>query len=208
MSYLGAGFHIALRDLEIRGAGELLGVEQSGVNRLGFDLYIEMLNEAVKEIKGEVLPALKLPEIKFSIPAFIPEEYIKETSMRIRIYRKLSQISEDSEIEKLYDEIIDRFGMPPKEVENIFKIARIRLLVSKIKASEVKQKKNIFKFKMEENLDTGFVNRLLHILTGFKNRGIIKNLKFYQDGFEVNIEELDGLILFLKRLIAKLEDKK
>ncbi|WP_141266379.1 transcription-repair coupling factor [Thermodesulfovibrio sp. Kuro-1] len=208
MSYLGAGFHIALKDLEIRGAGELLGVEQSGVNRLGFDLYIEMLNEAVKEIKGEVLPALKLPEIKFSIPAFIPEEYIKETPMRIRIYRKLNQISEDSEIEKLYDEIIDRFGMPPKEVENIFKIARIRLLVSKIKASEVKQKKNTFKFKMEENLDTGFVNRLLHILTGFKNRGIIKNLKFYQDGFEVNIEELDGLILFLKRLIAKLEDKK
>jgi len=208
MSYLGAGFHIALRDLEIRGAGELLGVEQSGVNRLGFDLYIEMLNEAVKEIKGEVLSALKLPEIKFSIPAFIPEEYIKETSIRIRIYRKLSQISEDSEIEKLYDEIVDRFGTPPKEVENIFKIARIRLLVSKIKVSEVKQKRDIFKFIIEKNLDTNFVNRLLHILTRFKNRGIIKNLKFYQDGFEVNIEELDSLILFLKRLIAKLEDKK
>ncbi len=210
MSYLGAGFHIALKDLEIRGAGELLGVEQSGINRLGFDLYIEMLNEAVKEAKGEVLLTLKLPEIKFSIPAFIPEEYIKETPMRIRIYRKLSQISEDIEIEKLYDEISDRFGMPPKEVENLFKIARIRLLVSKIKASEVKQQKrrDTFRFTIEENLDTGFVNSLLQILTGFKNRGIIKNLKFYQDGFEVNIKELDELILFLKRLIAKLEDKK
>lgn len=208
MSYLGAGFHIALKDLEIRGAGELLGVEQSGINRLGFDLYIEMLNEAVKEAKGEVLPSLKLPEIKCFVPAFIPEEYIKDTPMRIRIYRKLTQILEYPEIEKLYDEVSDRFGKPPKEVENLFKIAQIRILASKIKASQIKQTKDRFKFTMEENLDVGFVTRLLERLTTFKNKGIIKNLKFYQDGFEVDIKELDGLILFLKRLIAKLEEKK
>ncbi|MEN2994659.1 MAG: transcription-repair coupling factor [Thermodesulfovibrio sp.] len=208
MSYLGAGFHIALKDLEIRGAGELLGVEQSGINRLGFDLYIEMLNEAVKELKGETLPTLKLPEIKFSIAAFIPEEYIRETSMRIRIYRKLNQITEENEIEKLYDEVSDRFGTPPKEVENLFKIAHIRILVSKIKISEVKQKRDIFRFTLEKNLERDFLDRLLITLTNFKNKGIIKNLKFHQDGFEINIETLDSLILFLKRLIAKLEEKK
>ncbi|MCS7163514.1 MAG: transcription-repair coupling factor [Thermodesulfovibrio sp.] len=208
MSYLGAGFHIALKDLEIRGAGELLGVEQSGINRLGFDLYIEMLNEAVKELKGETLPTLKLPEIKFSIAAFIPEEYIRETSMRIRIYRKLNQITEENEIEKLYDEVSDRFGIPPKEVENLFKIAHIRILVSKIKISEVKQKRDIFRFTLEKNLERDFIDKLLITLTSFKNKDIIKNLRFHQDGFEINIETLDSLILFLKRLITKLEEKK
>ncbi len=208
MSYLGAGFHIALKDLEIRGAGELLGVEQSGINRLGFDLYIEMLNEAVKELKGEALPSLKLPEIRFSLPAFIPEEYIKETSMRIRIYRKLSQLLEEDEIHKLKNELYDRFGTPTQEVENLFKIAQIRILASKIKISQIKQTKDKFRFTMEENLETDFVKRLIDMLTGFKNKGIVKNLKFFQDGFEVYMNGLDKIIFFLKRLIGKLDEKK
>ncbi|WP_353684719.1 transcription-repair coupling factor [Thermodesulfovibrio sp. 3907-1M] len=208
MSYLGAGFHIALKDLEIRGAGELLGVEQSGINRLGFDLYIEMLNEAVKELKGEALPSLKLPEIKLSLPAFIPEEYIKETSMRIRIYRKLSQILEENEIHKLRNEIYDRFGILPQEVENLFKTAQIRILASKIKISQIKQNKDKFRFTMEENLETDFITTLINVLTGFKNKGIVKNLKFFPDGFEAHMKGLDELILFLKRLIGKLNEKK
>lgn len=206
MSYLGAGFHIALKDLEIRGAGELLGVQQSGINRVGFDLYIEMLNEAVKEAKGEVTPSLKLPEVKFSMQAFIPEEYIKETSTRIRIYRKLSQVSEDSEIQRLHKEIHDRFGKLPDEVETLFKITRIRILASKIRANQIKQKKEIFRFKIEENLYESFANRLLNILTTFKNRGIVKYLKFYQDGFEIAFKTLDELILFLERVIAKIKN--
>ncbi|HQD36932.1 MAG TPA: transcription-repair coupling factor [Thermodesulfovibrio thiophilus] len=208
MSYLGAGFHVALKDLEIRGAGELLGVEQSGINRLGFDLYIEMLNEAVKELKGEALPSIKLPEIKFSVQAFIPEEYIKETSMRIRIYRKLSQISEESDIDRTYSELFDRFGRLPEEVENLFKITRVRILASKIKALQIKQKKETFRFTMEENLDNNFVPQLINILTGFKKKDIIKKLKFYEDGFEISAHDFDELILLIKRIVAKLEDKK
>jgi transcription-repair coupling factor (superfamily II helicase) len=208
MSYLGAGFHVALKDLEIRGAGELLGVEQSGINRLGFDLYIEMLNDAVKELKGEVLPSLKLPEIKLSLPAFIPEEYIKETSMRIRIYRKLSQILEEDEIQKLKNELYDRFGKLPQEVENLFKTAQIRIIASKIKISQMKQNKDKFRFTMEENLETDFVTKLIDVLTGFKNKGIVKHLKFFPDGFEAQMKGLDELIFFLKRLIGKLVVKK
>jgi len=208
MSYLGAGFHIALKDLEIRGSGELLGVEQSGINRLGFDLYIEMLNEAIMESKGEAIISYKLPEVMVSAQALIPEEYIKETSTRIRIYRKLSQIHELSEIQKLYQEISDRFGKMPQEVENIFKIAYIRVYASKIKISKIQQKRNIFRLFFEEGLEEKFVHELINILTTFKKKSIIKELKFYPDGFEIEEKGMDGLILFLKRLIARLEEQK
>jgi len=208
MSYLGAGFHIALKDLEIRGAGELLGVEQSGINRLGFDLYIELLNEAIMESKGEAIISYKLPEVMVSAQALIPEEYIKETSTRIRIYRKLSQIHELSEIQKLYQEISDRFGKMPQEVENIFKIAYIRVYASKIKISKIQQKRNSFRLFFEEGLEEKFVHELINILTTFKKKGIIKELKFYPDGFEIEEKGMDGLILFLKRLIARLEEQK
>ncbi|MCX8034038.1 MAG: transcription-repair coupling factor [Thermodesulfovibrio sp.] len=208
MSYLGAGFHIALKDLEIRGAGELLGIEQSGVNRLGFDLYIEMLNETIKEMKGESIVETKLPDIKLTIPAYIPEDYIEETPMRIRIYRKLGQIFELSEINKLHDEIFDRFGKPPEEVENLFKLSQIRILSSKIKVDKVQQNKSGFKFTIQKNLEESFVKNIISLLNNFRKKEIIKNLKFYPDGFEIGIKELDSMILFLKRLISKLENEK
>lgn len=208
MSYLGAGFHIALKDLEIRGAGELLGIEQSGINRVGFDLYIEMLNEAIKEIKGESILAPKLPEVVASVPAFIPEEYIKETSTRIRIYRKLTQISELEDLEKLYQEISDRFGKLPNEVENLFKIGQIRIIASKLHIAKIQQKKESFRLIMESNLEEKFINSLLKSLLSFKKKGIIKNLKLYEDGFEIIEKGLERLALFLKKLIVNLEEEK
>lgn len=208
MSYLGAGFHIALKDLEIRGAGELLGIEQSGVNKLGFDLYIEMLNEAIKEMQGEIVAEIKLPDIKVTVPAYIPEDYIEETPMRIRIYRNLSQIYELPQIAKLHDEIFDRFGKLPEEVENLFKVAQIRILSSRIKVDKVQQNKSGFKFIIQKNLEENFVKNLISLLNGFRKKEIIKDLKFYTDGFEIGIKELDSIILFLKRLISKLENEK
>ncbi len=204
MSYLGAGFHIALKDLEIRGAGELLGVEQSGINRLGFDLYIEMLNETIREIKGEikgdVLPQKKLPEVKLLVSAFIPEDYIAETPMRMRIYRKLSQATDVIEINKLYEELFDRFGKLPKPVENLFKFAEIRALSSKINVSQILQKKSNFLFKINENVSDNFTKKLIDVLSHFKKQEIIKSLRFYPDSFEVGIKDIDGLILFLRKL--------
>lgn len=208
MSYLGAGFHIALKDLEIRGAGELLGIEQSGLNRLGFDLYIEMLNEAIKDIRGEVVTETKLPDIKINIPAFIPENYIEETSMRIRIYRKINQIFEISDLEKLYEEVFDRFGKLPIEVENLFKISKIRIIASKLKIAQIQQKKYGFKFKMQENLDVQFVNKMVSLLNAYRKKEIIKNLKFQPDSFEIDIKDLESLISLLNRLNSKLDKEK
>ncbi len=208
MSYLGAGFHIALKDLEIRGAGELLGIEQSGINRIGFDLYIEMLNEAIRESKGESIVQTNLPEIKLIGKAFIPEDYMEDTSMRIRIYRKLSQIVEVDEVKKLKEEIFDRFGKLPQEVENLLKASLIRILSFKLKIARIEQKKQGFKFIMQENLEENFINKLIFTLNKFKKREIIKDLKFYPQGFEVSIKDLDSLIILLKKLISKLEEEK
>ncbi len=208
MSYLGAGFHIALKDLEIRGAGELLGIQQSGVNRLGFDLYIEMLNEAIKEMKGEFVTEIKLPDIKLNIAAYIPEDYIEETSMRIRVYRKLSQIFEISEVDRLQEEIFDRFGKLPAEVENLFKVAQIRILSSKLRIAKIQQRKTGFKFIMQEGLEEKFTYRLISILNRFRKKEIIKDLKFYPEGFEIVIKNLNSLVSFLKRLILELEREK
>lgn len=208
MSYLGAGFHIALKDLEIRGAGELLGIEQSGVNRLGFDLYIEMLNETIREMKGEFVKEIKLPDIKLTVAAYIPEDYIEETSMRIRIYRKLSQIFELDEIKKLQEEIFDRFGKLPAEVENLFKVAQIRILSSNLKIAKIQQRKTGFKFIMQENLEENFTDRLIFLLNSFRKKEIIRDLKFYPDGFEVGIKDLNSLMSFLQKAILKLEKEK
>lgn len=208
MSYFGAGFHIALKDLEIRGAGELLGIEQSGINRLGFDLYIEMLNEAIREMKGESVKEIKLPEVKLASAAYIPDDYIEETSMRIRIYRKLSQTLELNEVEKLREEIFDRFGRLPKEVDNLFKVAQIRILSSKLGIAKIQQRKTGFKFTILKNLEESSTERLIFLLNSFRKKDIIGDLKFYIDGFEVGIRDLDSLVSFLHRLILKLKKEK
>ncbi|WP_297214298.1 MULTISPECIES: transcription-repair coupling factor [Thermodesulfovibrio] len=205
MSYLGAGFHIALKDLEIRGAGELLGIEQSGVNRVGFDLYIEMLNEAVREIKGELISEVKLPEVQLKIPAFIPQNYVEETSMRLRIYRKLSQSRDIDSLEKLKEEVFDRFGKLPREVENLFNIAQIRILSSRLNIAKVQQTKRGFRFTIQDTPEQIFVNKLVYLLSNFKKNGLIGELKFQTDGFEIDIKELEKLIDFQKKLISKLE---
>lgn len=207
MSYLGAGFHIALKDLEIRGAGELFGVEQSGINRLGFDLYIEMLNEAINEAKGQVYKVIKLPEVKTSVNAFIPEDYIKETSMRIRIYRKLSQVSDLADVNKIYEEVFDRFGNPPEEVENLFRVSQLRVAASKIHIEKIQQKKTSFRFTLQKELSSEFIKNLFEVLSVFKKREIIKNLKFHPDGFEIECSGLDSLNSFLQRLLLKIEER-
>ncbi|MEO8205697.1 MAG: DEAD/DEAH box helicase [Chthoniobacterales bacterium] len=147
-SELGAGFKIAMRDLEIRGAGNLLGNAQSGhIITVGFDLYCRMLKQAVAQIKGEPVRVrqeviLRLDGIETDeaiyrnehpirhAPAFLPSGYIAQPRMRIEAYRKLSECESEEEMERLCREWQDRFGPLPKEVENLVEVARIRFLCS------------------------------------------------------------------------------
>ncbi len=129
---LGSGFRLSLLDLEIRGAGNLLGPEQSGhIDAVGFELYTNMLEEAVRELKGERLDEEIDPEIDLKIPAYIPESYIADEGVRFSFYKRLLLSSEDG-IEKIMEELRDRYGPPSQEVINLFCVIRIRNLMRRI----------------------------------------------------------------------------
>ena len=124
--HLGSGLKIALADLEIRGAGNLLGKEQHGhVNAIGYELYFKLLEEAIARIRGEEIPAE--PEIIVNTSLFIPEDYISDPMVRIAFYRRLMRAKSFSELEEIADEMRDRFGRFPKEVEKVLFVVRVKL---------------------------------------------------------------------------------
>lgn len=139
MSYLGAGFRLAMKDLEIRGAGNLLGAEQSGhIHAVGFDLYLEMLEKAVAELKGQKIEEEFEPSINLRVDAHIPEEYIADTTLRLSLYRKIASSKTFDDMKALEDEMDDRFGPLPGAVKNLLKLMRLKitargLLISKIR---------------------------------------------------------------------------
>jgi len=139
----GSGFKIAMRDLEIRGAGNVVGVQQSGhMDSVGYDMYLKLLGEAVREIKGEVISEVIETTVDLPISAFIPEDYIRIHSQRIMAYKKIAAIESDEELEDVYDELLDRYGDVPLTVNNLMVISLIQKIASKKKFTEVKGLKN------------------------------------------------------------------
>ncbi len=125
---LGAGFKIAMRDMEIRGAGNLLGGEQHGnMVSVGFDLYCQMIEEAVKELQGEVIEEVLLPSVSLPMSAYLPEEYIPTDGLRIAFYKKIAACRSAEELDRVQAELEDRFGDPPKTVWNMLSIMRLRI---------------------------------------------------------------------------------
>jgi transcription-repair coupling factor (superfamily II helicase) len=132
---LGAGFQIAMRDLEIRGAGDLLGAEQSGhVAALGFELYVEMLNEAVAELSGQKRVAVRPVRVDARVDAFIPATYVSAEAMKIDLHRRLALVESDDELRELRLATEDRFGPLPEPVENLFAIQEAKLQLARIGA--------------------------------------------------------------------------
>ncbi len=132
---LGAGFQIAMRDLEIRGAGDLLGAEQSGhVAALGFELYVEMLNEAVAELSGQSRLVTRPVRVDARVDAFIPAAYIAGEAMKIDLHRRLALVESDDELRELRLATEDRFGPLPEPVENLFAIQEAKLALARVGA--------------------------------------------------------------------------
>lgn len=156
---LGSGIKIAMRDLEIRGAGNLLGAQQHGhMEAVGYDLYCKMLNEAVLEAKG-----IRQEEEDFetvvdiNIDAFIPNSYISNEFQKLDIYKRIAGIENDQEYEEMIDELMDRFGEPPRSVQNLLAIANIKASAHKAYLTEIKQRGTEFQMMIFEKakLDTG-----------------------------------------------------
>lgn len=154
----GAGFKVAMRDLEIRGAGNLLGTRQSGhMVDVGYEMYCKLLAEAVGELKGEEqIQSLRDVTLEIPVSAYIPKEYIRDEYARLDAYKKIAEIQTKDDIYDITDELIDRFGEVPKETENLMKIAFIKTNAMKIEIETIKTQGN----KIEFNFYQGsMVNR-------------------------------------------------
>ena len=132
---LGSGYYLAIHDLEIRGAGELLGDNQSGqIHEIGFNLYIDMLNHAVRQLKmGKVLdledPIKANTDINLHAPTIITDDYVPNTNERLILYKRLSSCSNVDELKELEEEFIDRFGLIPEQTQNLIRLHKLRVLI-------------------------------------------------------------------------------
>lgn len=161
----GSGFKIAMKDLELRGAGNLLGTEQSGhMLSIGYELYCKMLEEAVQQAKGmELLPKAEETTFNLPIPAIISGRYIENEVLRLQMYKKIAMIETDEDEAEIIDELLDRFGDIPRDTMNLIKISKIRALAGKLGVSEISQQGYKLIFKLWENvkLTEGIMARLV-----------------------------------------------
>jgi transcription-repair coupling factor (superfamily II helicase) len=133
MEELGSGFYLAMHDLEIRGAGEVLGDKQSGdISEIGFQLYTDMLNKAVKSLKAGLEPDLMAPmevitDITLGVPALLPADYCPDVHERLSLYKKLASVEDYAQLSYLREEIVDRFGSLPEQAQSLFETHRLRL---------------------------------------------------------------------------------
>ncbi len=148
---LGSGFKIAMRDLEIRGAGNLLGAEQHGnMEAVGYDMYCKMLNEAVRHMKGEIEEETYVTTLDLNVDAFIPDSYIPNEYQKLDIYKRIAAIENEEEKEDMTEELTDRFGDIPKKVEKLLEAASLKALAHSVYVVSVEQKGETYYFTMYE----------------------------------------------------------
>ena len=146
-----SGFRIAMRDLEIRGAGSLLGAEQSGhLTDVGYDMYLKLLEEAVLEEKGEQVERRASTTADFAVSANIPESYVASSEQRMDLYRRIALIRTEADADDVLDELIDRFGEPPSAVTSLVRVALVRGEAGKAGITDITQKGNILRFTLAE----------------------------------------------------------
>lgn len=166
---LGAGFALATHDLEIRGAGELLGDDQSGqIASVGFSLYMDMLEQAVEALKNGKEPSLdealsQHTEIELRIPALLPEDYINDVNTRLSLYKKIANCKSDDDLDDVQVELIDRFGLLPDPARNLIKLTQMKLAARSIGINKIEASATggFVEFAQDTRIDPGFIIKLI-----------------------------------------------
>lgn len=199
---LGSGIKIAMKDLEIRGAGNVLGAEQHGhMEAVGYDLYCKMLNEAVQILKGEKTKQDFETTIDLNIDAFIPSNYIKNEMQRLSIYKRIASIENEEELLDMEDELIDRYGDIPKSVLNLLHIAHMKAIAHKAYISEIKADKNKIILTM---INTAELNptRIPELVVKYKRRLVFKpgEIPMFEYNLPENIKNIEATKKYLEEL--------
>jgi transcription-repair coupling factor (superfamily II helicase) len=170
-SELGAGFRIAALDLELRGAGNMLGRQQHGhIEAIGFDLYCQMLERAVSKLKGEEAAPELRTTLSLGLDVRIPENYIPSENLRLRTYKRISSITTDSEKQDVHRELADRFGTPPSSVDNLLEYAVLKSMCERLRISAVERQGNriAIRFHPETTLDPAALVKVVRSRKGIK----------------------------------------
>jgi transcription-repair coupling factor (superfamily II helicase) len=200
-SDLGAGFKIAALDLELRGAGNLLGGEQSGhIEAIGFELYTQMLDRAIREMKGEVAPEEAETQLNLGLNIRIPNEYMAEENQRLRMYKRVAGVETEVQLADVSAEIQDRYGEPPSPVRNLLQYASLKLLAMRVGATGIDRKKDSvsIKFRKDAAIDPA---KLAHFVAS--QRGT----QFTPDGtlrFIVKVLSAEEVLRTLRTVLEQL----
>ena len=174
----GSGFKIAMRDLEIRGAGSLLGEIQHGhMESVGYDMYCKLLEEVIKEMQNENEPIEEEEEdvqIDISVSCFIPDEFISNSNQKIEIYQNIALCKTEEDIRNVLDELIDRYGHLPKEIENLLEVARIKRMCKENNIIKIQQKRDRINFTLGKKYD---VTKIPDLIKVYNNRIKVKTDK-------------------------------
>lgn len=199
---LGSGVKISMRDLEIRGTGNLLGAQQSGhMEAVGYDLYCKMLNQAIEVLKGEKADEDFETKVDLVCDAFVPAWYIKNESIKMDVYKRIAGIENLEEYEDMQDELIDRFGDIPNQVENLLKVVLLKAAAHKAYVTEISGNKSLVKLSLWDKADID-ITRIPILVREYKGR-----LKFIPEGpgFEYSPPRTDkNIIEIAKDLIESL----
>lgn len=186
---LGAGMKIALRDLEIRGAGNMLGAEQHGyIQAVGFDLYCRLLEQQAAVLKGEKPREQVHPQVDIDVDYYIPDEYIPDAGTKMRVYRRLLLAREADEVEEIKQELLDRFGRLPRPVENFLQIASLRIKARDKDIKALRRKGHVMEIQLAQSLPAGFKGE------GGKVKKLNEHTLAVQLGETASLKDLEGIL--------------
>ena len=166
---LGSGFKIAMRDLEIRGAGNLLGPEQHGqIAAVGFELYCRLLEEAIREKRGQVAPELPEPVVEIPVDAYLPAQYISDSRQKVAVYKKIGNLNSLAAVDALDDELLDRFGMPPQPVVNLLNLNRVKAYARELGFASLTKERHELVGRLHQGLGLEY-DRILLVLQKYRS---------------------------------------